>query len=83
MDSFKNYFDKNVPFNWKANFSFFPENDSLLMNEFFKEDYFLKNWQNQYTELDKMIKSMDSSRNDFIRRFYPGLYESKDNSKMY
>ncbi|WP_299111230.1 hypothetical protein [uncultured Winogradskyella sp.] len=80
MDSFKNYVDKNASFNWKGNFSFFPENDSLFMDDFFKEDYFFKNWQNQNTELDKMIKRMDSSRNDFIRQFYPGLYESKDKS---
>ncbi|REE07715.1 hypothetical protein DFQ09_11145 [Winogradskyella pacifica] len=82
MDSFKNYVNKNTSFNWKDNFSFFPENDSLFMDDFFKEDYFFKTWQNQNTELDKMIKKLDSSRNDFIRQFYPGLYESKDKSYM-
>ncbi|SDI29394.1 hypothetical protein [Winogradskyella thalassocola] len=80
MDSFKNYVNKNASFNWKDSFSFFPENDSLFMDDFFKEDYFFKTWQNQNTELDKMIKKLDSSRNDFIRQFYPGLYESKDKS---
>lgn len=78
MHSFRGYFDKNTPFKWQDDFSFFPENDSLFMRDFFKEDYFLKNWQNQHSELDKMIKRMDSSRNAFLKRFHPGLLESKD-----
>lgn len=78
MDSFKGYFDKNAPFEWQHDFSFFPEYDSLFMNNFFKEDYFFKNWQKEHSELDIMIKRMDSSRNVFLRRFHPGLLESKD-----
>lgn len=82
MDSFKGYFDKNSPFKWQHDFSFFPENDSLFMNDFFKEDYFFKTWQNQHSELDKMIKKMDSSRNAFLKRFHPGLLESNDKTRM-
>lgn len=82
MDSFRGYFDKNTSFRQRDNFSFFPENDSLFMNDFFKEDYFFKNWKNQHSELDEMIKRMDSSRNAFLKRFHPGLLESKNKTKM-
>lgn len=82
MDAFEGYFDKNATFNWQNDFSFFPENDSLFMNDFFKEDYFFKTWQNQHSELDKRIKQMDSLRNAFLKRFHPGLLESKDKTKM-
>ena len=82
MDSFRGYFDKNSPFRRQDNFSFFPENDSLFMNDFFKEDYFFENWKNQHSELDKMIKRMDSSRNAFLKQFHPGLLESKNKTKM-
>ena len=82
MDSFKGYFDKNIPFKWQHDFSYFPENDSLFMNDFFKEDYFFETWQNQYSELGKMIKRMDSSRNAFLKRYHPGLLESKYKTKM-
>lgn len=82
MDSFKGYFDKNAPFKWQDGFSYFPENDSLFMSDFFKEDYFFKNWQSQHSELDKMIKKMDSSRNAFLKRFHPGLLESEGETKL-
>jgi hypothetical protein len=46
------------------------------MDGFFKKDYFYKNWQNQHSELEQMIKKMDSSRNVFMKNFYPELMES-------
>lgn len=82
MNSFRGYFKENTPFKWNERFSYFPQNDSLFMNDFFKEDYFFKTWQNQHSELDKMIQRMDSSRNAFLKRFHPGLLESKDKTKM-
>ncbi|WP_272022967.1 hypothetical protein [Olleya namhaensis] len=80
MDSFKGYFEKNTPFIWQKDFSYFPENDTLFMNNFFKSDYFFKNWKNQNDQLEQMIKRMDSSRNAFLKQFHPGLLESKKNN---
>lgn len=77
MDSFKGYFDKNIPFKWHEDFAYFPEKDSLFMNDFFKQDYFFRNWQMQHSEIEEMIKKMDSSRNAFLKNYYPGLMESK------
>lgn len=76
MDSFKMYFGKNRTFDWDDDFYYFPKNDSLFMNDFFKDDYFLRNWQMQHSEFEGMIKKMDSLRNDFLRKFHPGLMES-------
>ena len=78
MDSFKKHFLINSPSKWRDDFSYFPKNDSLFMNDFFKDDYFLRNWQSQHSLLEEMIKRMDSSRNAFLKHFYPGLIESKD-----
>lgn len=77
MDSFKGYFDKNTPFKWHEDFAYFPKKDSLFMNDFFKQDYFIRNWQMQHSEIEEMIKKMDSSRNAFLKNYYPGLMESK------
>jgi hypothetical protein len=81
MDSFKAYFDKNPNFKLRDDFTYFPKNDSLFMSEFFKDDYFYRNWQTQHAELEKMIKRMDSSRNSFLKQLHPGLMESKDKIK--
>ncbi len=76
MDSFQRYFGENTPFKWKNDSPYFPNNDSLLMKDFFKDDYFFKNWDRQYFERKEMIKKMDSIRNGYLRQFYPGLLES-------
>ena len=76
MDSFKMYFGKNRSIDWDDDFYYCPKNDSLFMNDFFKDDYFFKNWQMQHSEYEDMIKKMDSMRNEFLRKFHPGLMES-------
>lgn len=76
MDSFQRYFGENIAFKWNDNFPHFPANDSLLMKDFFNDDYFFKNWDKQYFERKEMIKKMDSVHNGYLRQFYPGLLES-------
>ncbi|NJB70389.1 hypothetical protein GGR42_000851 [Saonia flava] len=80
MDSFRDFFDERVPFSWKDRFSYFPETDSLFMKDFFTEDYFFKNWEKQHSELQEMMKKMDSTRNAFLKKYHPGLLESKENN---
>ncbi|ARV14789.1 hypothetical protein [Polaribacter sp. SA4-12] len=80
MNSFKVHFDENSPFKWNEDFSFFPKKDSLFMSDFFKEDYFLRNWKTQHAELEKMIKRMDAERNAFLKKYHPGLLQSRDNN---
>ena len=73
MDSFKGYFEDRIPFDWKRDFSYFPKTDSLFMKDFFKEDYFLNNWQEHHSDIENMMKKMDSVRNAFLRKHHPGL----------
>ena len=79
MDSFKGYFGEHRPFKWNDGFSFFPESDSLFMKDFFKDDYFFDRWERQPMDMEEMIKRMDSIRNEFLKKYHPGLMESSKN----
>lgn len=78
MHSFKNYFEKSSAIKWNQDFSYFPKNDSLFMKDFFKDDYFFDHWEKQPLDFDEFLKKMDSTRNEFLRKFYPGLMDSKE-----
>ena len=82
MDDFRGYFDEVTPFDWKKDFLYFPEADSLLMKDFFKEDYFFNNWERHHDQLENMIKKMDSARNAFLRKYHPGLIDSADDEEQ-
>jgi len=77
MQSFDDYIKNNSLFDWSEHFSFFPKNDSLLMDNFFKEDYFLNQWNQLDFNIDKMMHEMYSLRNEFLEKQYPELIESK------
>jgi hypothetical protein len=78
MDSFRGYFEDRMSFDWKRDFSYFPKTDSLFMKDFFKEDYFLNNWQEHHSDIENMMKKMDSVRNAFLRKHHPGLIHEKE-----
>eukprot|EP00389_Voromonas_pontica_P001091 GDKH01001633.1.p1 GENE.GDKH01001633.1~~GDKH01001633.1.p1 ORF type:complete len:73 (+),score=10.51 GDKH01001633.1:229-447(+) len=71
MQSFDDYIKNNSLFDWSEHFSFFPKNDSLLMDNFFKKDYFLNQWNQLDFNIDKMMHEMDSLRNEFLEKQYP------------
>lgn len=76
MDSFRGYFEFKTPFIWEDHFMYFPKNDSLLKEDFFRDDYYFKNWERDHSDLEEMIKKMDSVRNQFLKEYHPGLKES-------
>ncbi len=78
MDSFKGYFGRHRPYKWDDRFSIFPETDSLFMNDFFRDDYFLDRWERRPMDMEQMMKRMDSIRNHFLKEFHPGLLESQE-----
>ena len=82
MNSFRGYFEKTAPFKMNDRLFYLPQNDSLFMNDFFKEDYFFDQWKQQPLDVEKMIRQMDSTRNLFLKRFHPGLLESKLKTKL-
>lgn len=79
MRSFRSYFELKSSLYKDYRFSYFPENDSLFMQDFFKDDYFLNNWERQPMQIDQMLKKMDSTRNEFLKKFYPGLTKMENN----
>ncbi|MGB5370714.1 MAG: hypothetical protein WBN18_09800 [Flavobacteriaceae bacterium] len=79
MHSFRGYLKDRDPFSDLDRFSYFPHPDSLFMNEFFSNDYFFRNWERQQSEMEDMMKRMDSMRNAFMKQRHPGLMESKNN----
>lgn len=76
MGLFRDYYRENTPIKWQNDFTFFPKNDSLFMRDFFSRDYFFEQWERKPIEMEELMKKMDSSRNAFLKRFYPGLLES-------
>lgn len=51
------------------------------MNDFFVDDYFFGQWERQPLDMEEIMKKMDSTRNAFLRKFYPGLMDSKESAK--
>ena len=80
MQSFNDFFKDSSPYDWNDHLSFFPQ-DSLLMNSFFNDDYFFNNWEQQNFDMEQMMHQMDSIRNEYLKKFYPGLMESDPNKK--
>ncbi len=76
MDEFRRHFREFAPFEWNEGFFYFPKTDSLFMKDFFSEDYFLDRWSREPKHLEEMLKKMDSSRNAFLRKHFPGLMDS-------
>ena len=81
MDSFEGYFEQNFPFGIDDRFSYFPKSDSLFLDDFFKDDYFFDQWEKQPLDVEQMLKKMDSTRNAFLRKYHPGLLDSKKNKE--
>jgi hypothetical protein len=79
MDSFKGYFKDRALFSQGDRFSYFPHPDSLFMDDFFSNDYFFRTWERQQSEMEDMMKRMDSMRNAFMKQHHSGLMESKKN----
>lgn len=76
MYAFKDHFESLMPLRDKRQFRYYPRRDSLFMQDFFKEDYYFKNWEDHQYDFEKMMKKMDSLRNKYLKERYPGLMES-------
>ncbi len=78
MDNFKRYFGEMEAPSLRRDFSYFPKADSLMMKDFFSEDYFFRNWERHHPEMQQFMKRMDSIRNRFLKEYHPGLLDSKN-----
>jgi len=79
MQSFNRYFYDQFPSIWDKNFIYPYRNDSLLQQDFFKDDYFQNQWRQNYFQMEEMFMGMDSLRSQFLLRSYPGLIEPQKN----
>ena len=47
--------------------------DSLFYNDFLSPDYFYQRWHKELLEQENEFRRMDSLKNEFFKRQYPGL----------
>jgi hypothetical protein len=48
-------------------------NDSAFYKDFIRPDYFLRKWENNSFDMRRMMQQMDSMRNAFLKKNYPGI----------
>lgn len=78
IQSFRNYFKGRVPQNWdRLGINPFWE-DSLIEEDFFGDDFFHNRWKADFHDMQERMLQMDSIRDEFFNRYYPGLIESRD-----
>ncbi len=68
FNNFKNQFNKSYYFSNQPFFknSFFE--DSLLMYDFYKKDFFYNRFKNNMEHMDSLFRGMDKMKNDFFSK---------------
>lgn len=79
MIAFKRQFDSSFPTIFRNNFGNPMWNDSFFFRDFTSSDYFKQKWEQHYFNMENMMFQMDSLRNSFLNRNYPGLSQSRKN----
>jgi hypothetical protein len=73
LTAFRKQFNTEMPSFFNRNFADPVWGDSLLYKDFAEPDYFMKKWENHYFDMRGMMQEMDSLRNSFLKKNYPGL----------
>ena len=73
LSEFKPLFNDRFPDFKTPGFNDFIFNDSIFYRDFFSPDYFYDRWQQSLKESEKMFREMDSLKNMFFQKNYPGL----------
>lgn len=77
MRSFRIQFNTDFPGMFNNSFGTPVWNDSLFYNDFLKPDYFMRKYHDHYFDMEQMMRSMDSMRNNFLRQNYPDIKKQK------
>lgn len=77
LRSFRMQFNKDFPGLFNNSLGGPLWSDSLFYNDFLEPDYFMKKYQDHYFDMEKMMQTMDSMKNLFLQRHYPGIREEK------
>lgn len=78
MTAFKNQFNQQFHSVFMNEFGSPIWTDSLFERDFNDSDYFMKKWENHYFDMYKIMGLMDSMRNSFLEKNYPGLHIQKE-----
>ena len=78
MNMFKNRFDTQFNSLFRQSFGRPVWSDSLFYRKFTDPDYFMHKWKNRELDINNFILQMDSTRNAFLKNYFPGLEASKN-----
>jgi hypothetical protein len=73
LESFHRYFNSNFPPLWEKSVGGPLWNDSLMRGDLFRDDFFQNMWKNDFFNMEKVFRQMDSLRNRFFDETYPGM----------
>lgn len=73
MNAFRKHFNSSFPAMFNNSFGAPVWNDSLFSRDFLRHDYFMKRYSDNFFDMEGMMRSMDSVRNNFLQENYPGL----------
>jgi hypothetical protein len=68
FNNFKNQFNKSYYFSNQPFFKNFFFEDSLLMYDFYKKDFFYNRFKNNMEHMDSLFRGMDKMKNDFFSK---------------
>jgi len=68
LKNFRNSFGQNYFFSNQPFFKDFFFQDSLLMYDFYKKDFFYDRFRNNMRWMDSLFREMDVFKNDFFRK---------------
>jgi hypothetical protein len=77
MAAFRQQFNAQFPSIFNRNFGEPIWSDSLFYRDFATPGYFMKKWNEHYFDMNGMMRQMDSLRNSFLQKNYPGLSTDK------
>jgi hypothetical protein len=68
FNAFKEHFNKSYFFSKEPYFEHFFFNDSLLMKDFYKNDFFIHRFRNNSEAMDSLFLKMDKLKNDYFEK---------------
>ena len=68
FNNFRNHFNKTYKFSDEPFFNNFFFNDSLIMYDFYKNDFFEKRFRNNRDHINRLFYEMDSIKNLFFEK---------------
>jgi hypothetical protein len=81
FNQFQSFFDKTYPNFFESQNKDIFFNDSLFKYDFFNNDYFLRRYQLNQNNFERLYKRMDSVKQNFMQHMYPNGYQKKDEIK--